>query len=75
VDRNDTTESVAGQSNQHVKPRRCPPTWCFGYDAADGTILEVRAGEGAAIPKGWKGHWSTAGYKKYYVTYESGPPK
>lgn len=40
--------------------------------SADGTVLEVKAGEGAAIPKGWKGHWSTQGYKKYYVTYASG---
>jgi uncharacterized cupin superfamily protein len=40
--------------------------------STDGSVLEVRAGEGAAIPKGWKGHWSTSGYKKYYVTYESG---
>jgi len=40
--------------------------------SADGSMLEVNAGEGAAIPKGWKGHWSTPGYKKYYVTYESG---
>lgn len=40
--------------------------------SADGSVLEVDAGEGAAIPKGWKGHWSTSGYKKYYVTYESG---
>lgn len=40
--------------------------------SADGTVLEVHAGDGAAIPKGWKGHWSTLGYKKYYVTYESG---
>jgi uncharacterized cupin superfamily protein len=43
--------------------------------SSDGSILEVRAGEGAAIPKGWKGHWSTHGYKKYYVTYESEPAK
>jgi uncharacterized cupin superfamily protein len=43
--------------------------------SADGSVLEVRAGEGAAIPKGWKGHWSTPGYKKYYVTYESGDTK
>ena len=41
--------------------------------SADGTVLDVRAGEGAAIPKGWKGHWSTPGYKKYYVTYDSAP--
>jgi uncharacterized cupin superfamily protein len=42
--------------------------------SADGTVLEVKAGEGAAIPKGWKGHWSTQGYKKYYVTYDGGKP-
>jgi uncharacterized cupin superfamily protein len=40
--------------------------------SADGTVLTIKAGDGAAIPKGWKGHWSTPGYKKYYVTYESG---
>lgn len=43
--------------------------------SADGTVLEVRAGEGVAMPKGWKGHWSTQGYKKYYVTYDNGPAK
>jgi uncharacterized cupin superfamily protein len=37
--------------------------------SADGTVLEARAGEGVAMPKGWKGHWSTKGYKKYDVTY------
>jgi uncharacterized cupin superfamily protein len=42
--------------------------------SADGSVLEVHAGEGTAVPKGWKGHWSTHGYKKYYVTYESGAP-
>lgn len=25
--------------------------------SADGTALEVKSGEGAAIPKGWKGNW------------------
>lgn len=40
--------------------------------SADGTVLEIKAGEGAAIPKGWKGRWTTSGYKKYYVTYGSG---
>jgi uncharacterized cupin superfamily protein len=40
--------------------------------SADGTVLEVRAGEAVAMPKGWKGHWSTKGYKKYYVTYTGG---
>jgi len=39
---------------------------------ADGTVLEAHAGEGVAMPKGWKGHWSTKGYKKYYVTYTGG---
>ncbi len=43
--------------------------------SSDGALLEVRAGEGAAIPKGWRGHWSTQGYKKYYVTYDSEPVK
>ena len=37
--------------------------------SADCTVLEAKAGEGVAMPKGWKGHWSTKGYKKYYVTY------
>jgi uncharacterized cupin superfamily protein len=37
--------------------------------SSDGTVLEVHAGEGAAIPKGWKGHWSTQGYTRYYVWY------
>ena len=37
--------------------------------SADGTVLEVGAGEAVAVPRGWKGHWSTKGYKKYYVTY------
>ena len=40
--------------------------------SADGTVLEAKAGEGVAVPKGWKGHWSTKGYKKYYVTYTGG---
>jgi uncharacterized cupin superfamily protein len=41
--------------------------------SADGSVLEVHAGEGVAIPKGWKGRWTTKGYHKYYVTYQSGP--
>lgn len=40
--------------------------------SADGAVLEVHAGEGVAMPKGWKGHWSTKGYKKYYVIYTGG---
>jgi hypothetical protein len=52
-------------------PRRSFIEGSVKLTSSDGTVLEVRAGEGAAIPKGWKGHWSTQGYKKYYVTYES----
>ena len=37
----------------------------------DGSVVAATAGEGVAIPKGWKGHWSTKGYRKYYVTYET----
>jgi len=37
--------------------------------SADGTVLVVTAGEGVAMPKGWRGHWSTKGYRKYYVNY------
>jgi len=37
--------------------------------SADGTVLEATAGEAVAIPKGWKGRWTTQGYRKYYVTY------
>ncbi len=39
--------------------------------SADGSVVAAKAGEGVAIPKGWKGHWSTPGYRKYYVTYET----
>lgn len=43
--------------------------------SADGSVLEVGAGEAVAVPRGWKGHWSTKGYKKYYVTYTGGKPR
>jgi uncharacterized cupin superfamily protein len=39
--------------------------------STDGSVLAAKAGEGVSIPKGWKGHWSTKGYRKYYVTYET----
>ena len=38
--------------------------------SADGTVLEVHAGDGVVIPKGWKGVWDTPGYTKFYVTYD-----
>ena len=43
--------------------------------SSDGTILEVHSGEAVAMPNGWKGHWSTQGYKVYYVTYDNGSAK
>ena len=39
--------------------------------SSDGTVLEVKAGEAVSIHKGWKGRWTTSGYTKYYVTYET----
>ncbi len=38
--------------------------------STDGSVIAAEAGEGVAIPKGWKGHWSTPGYRKFYVTYD-----
>jgi len=35
-------------------------------------VLEAHAGEAVAVPKGWKGHWSTKGYKLYYTAYTGG---
>lgn len=44
--------------------------------SADGTVTEIKAGDGVTIQKGWKGVWDTQGYTKYYVTYEpEGPAK
>jgi ethanolamine utilization protein EutQ len=37
--------------------------------AADGSVLEAKAGESLAIPQGWKGQWRTKGYRKYYALY------
>jgi uncharacterized cupin superfamily protein len=37
--------------------------------SADGSVIEVKAGDGVTIPKGWKGNWKTAGYRKFYVTF------
>lgn len=42
--------------------------------SSDGSVVALKAGEAVAIPKGWKGRWTTSGYTKYYVTYESGKP-
>ncbi len=37
--------------------------------SADGTVTEVEAGDGVVIPMGWKGNWTTSGYRKFYVIY------
>ena len=39
--------------------------------SSDGTVVELKAGEVVAIPKGWKGRWTTPGYTKYYVVYDA----
>jgi uncharacterized cupin superfamily protein len=39
--------------------------------SSDGSVIKAKAGEAFAIHKGWKGRWTTPGYTKYYVTYES----
>jgi len=40
--------------------------------SADGTVLQVKAGDAVHVPKGWKGTWnSVAGYTKFYVIYDS----
>lgn len=38
--------------------------------SADGTFIELKAGDTVVIPKGWKGRWTTSGYSKYYVVYD-----
>jgi len=39
--------------------------------SADGSVIELAAGEAVLIPKGWKGRWTTPGYSKYYVVYDT----
>lgn len=40
---------------------------CTCLTSSGGGVIEVKAGEADAIPKGWKGHWSRAGYAKFYA--------
>jgi uncharacterized cupin superfamily protein len=37
--------------------------------SADGSALEVNAGEAVTIPKEWTGVWNTDGYTKIWVIY------
>jgi uncharacterized cupin superfamily protein len=40
--------------------------------SADGTALQVRAGDAVYMPKGWKGTWNAKrGYTKFYVVYDA----
>jgi ethanolamine utilization protein EutQ len=39
--------------------------------SADGTVLQVGAGDAVYMPKGWKGVWNAkTGYTKFYVVYD-----
>ncbi|MET3472237.1 putative cupin superfamily protein [Novosphingobium sp. 1529] len=42
--------------------------------SADGTVLEVKAGDAVSIPKGWLGRWDSKGYEKFYVVYDPEKP-
>ncbi|NKJ43420.1 cupin domain-containing protein [Novosphingobium sp. SG720] len=42
--------------------------------SADGTVLEVKAGDSVSIPKGWIGKWDSTGYQKFYVVYDPEKP-
>jgi uncharacterized protein len=37
--------------------------------SANGSVVKVKKGDALIIPKGWKGKWTTPGYKKLYVDY------
>ncbi|MDO8861149.1 cupin domain-containing protein [Haliea sp. E1-2-M8] len=37
--------------------------------SADGSVLEVNAGEAVTLPKEWTGVWETEGYTKIWVIY------
>ena len=41
--------------------------------SADGSEMDLKSGDALVIPKGWKGVWSSSGYTKYYVIYDSPP--
>jgi uncharacterized cupin superfamily protein len=38
---------------------------------ADGMVTKLKAGDAITIPKGWKGKWTTSGYTKFFVSYNS----
>lgn len=39
--------------------------------SADGTVMEIEAGEAVTIPKEWTGVWETDGYTKIWVIYSA----
>jgi uncharacterized cupin superfamily protein len=39
----------------------------------DGAVLQLKVGDAAFIPKGWKGRWSSvSGFTKFYGVYTNG---
>jgi ethanolamine utilization protein EutQ len=40
------------------------------FTSTDGTVVEVKEGEAAFIPKGWTGRWETQGFEEFYVIYD-----
>jgi uncharacterized cupin superfamily protein len=42
--------------------------------SADGSVMQVRAGDAVLIPRDWKGMWDTDGYRKIYVIYSPDKP-
>ena len=64
----------AGPSDQRIESYPynefiCVISGSIALVAADGAVLEAKAGESLAIPQGWKGQWKTRGYRKYYALY------
>lgn len=38
------------------------------YTSLDGTVVEVNAGEGIFVPKGWRGKWESDGPVKFFFS-------
>jgi uncharacterized cupin superfamily protein len=43
------------------------------YTSLDGTVIEVNAGEGIFVPKGWRGKWESDGpVEFFFAVYDPG---
>jgi uncharacterized cupin superfamily protein len=43
------------------------------YTSLDGTVIEVNAGEGIFVPKGWRGKWQSDGpVEFFFAVYDPG---